>query len=80
MLQDTLSTRSDLSAVQRLMVSQVPEVNMRKSRYSYGIECMQDISALSDFDREVDEVCTDHPNGRKTTRRVNWYLKKVCPY
>jgi len=59
------------------MVSQVPEVNTRKSRYSYGIICKKDVTGLSNFDHKLDEVSTNNPDGRKTTLRVDWYLRKL---
>lgn len=77
-LQDKLAPLSDLSEPQRVMVSQIPDVRLRKSRYSYGHSALFPIEELLDFDRRLDKVEKNGADGKDRTLRVNWYLKKVC--
>lgn len=77
-LQDKLAPLSDLSEPQRVMVSQIPDVRLRKSRYSYGYSALFPIDQLPDFDRRLDKVEKNGADGKDRTLRVNWYLKKVC--
>lgn len=60
------------------MVSQIPDVRLRKSRYSYGHSALFPIEELLDFDRRLDKVEKNGADGKDRTLRVNWYLKKVC--
>lgn len=59
------------------MVSQIPDVTIRKSRYSYGHPSFAAIAYLSDFDKKLDKVTNDNAYGEDETIRVDWFLKKV---
>lgn len=76
LLRANISEQSNLTTKQTEAMSSMPEVTLRKSRYSYGIKGAQVISGLSDFDPELDVVSLD-AEGLKRADRMIWYLKKV---
>jgi hypothetical protein len=61
------------------MLSTMPAVTMRKSRYSYGVLVEIPIDILADFDAAVDAVVVN-AEGKRVTKRMRWYLLKVCAW
>jgi len=60
------------------MVSQIPDVRIRKSRYSYGHSSLHSVAYLPDFDKKRDKVDKNNAQGEERAFRVGWFLKKVC--
>jgi hypothetical protein len=77
-LQDKLAPLSNASESQLVMVLQIPDVRVRKPRYSYGHSALFVIDGLLDFDKQLDAVERSGADGTDRIPRVSWYLKRVC--
>ncbi|KAI5459404.1 hypothetical protein BGZ63DRAFT_276412 [Mariannaea sp. PMI_226] len=76
LLRDKMSALGDtLTPKQSKVLSSLPEVTARKSRYNYGIVVKKPISRLDDYDETLDKS-ERNPDGIMVARRMEWYLRK----